>query len=198
VPWAVSLPYSGEAFSLPPSLHILGTMNTADRSIALLDTALRRRFAFEEMPPQPDLLGAVDGAGLQLLFTRLNERVEYLFDRDYLISHPFLINATTRAEVDEIMCCKVIPLLAEYFHEDWERIVAVLGGQGAQGFIDRTALPVRLDIDSEGEDRFRYTVRLAFGETRCTARPFLHPRSRANLTFGLQLPLAPRTLASTG
>lgn len=160
----VRLPYSGEAFLLPANLHVLGTMNTADRSIALLDTALRRRFAFVEMPPRPNLLGHVEGLDLVVLLARLNERIEYLFDRDHLIGHAFFMGTRTRADVDAVMRRKVIPLLAEYFHEDWERIVAIFGGHGKQGFIERTELPVPPGLDAEGETRWRYQVREAFPE----------------------------------
>ncbi|MEY8880958.1 AAA family ATPase [Donghicola sp. XS_ASV15] len=159
---SVRLPYSGENFTLPANLHFLGTMNTADRSIALLDTALRRRFHFEETPPQPDLLKTIDGIDLPLLLTRLNQRIEYLVDRDHLIGHAFFIACKTRDDVDTVMRRKVIPLLAEYFHEDWEHIVAVLGGK-EQGFIAKEALTVppglHLGMD---EARYRYTVRGSF------------------------------------
>jgi len=156
------LPYSGDAFSLPRNLYFVGT-NTADRSIALLDTALRRRFAFVEMPPQPDLLGVIDGLDLRLLLTRLNERIEYLFDRDHLIGHAFFMAVRSRADMDTVMRRKVIPLLAEYFHEDWERILAVLGGPD-QGFIERIALPAPPGLVVEGETRWGYAVRSAFSE----------------------------------
>lgn len=159
----VRLPYSGEAFTLPSNLHILGTMNTADRSIALLDTALRRRFSFVEMSPQPSLLGIVDGLDLKFLLTRLNERIEWLFDRDHLIGHAFFMTAATRAQVDEVMRRKVIPLLQEYFHEDWEKVVAVLGG-AQQGFIERVKLSPPPGFDEGGEPRHRYRVRASFPE----------------------------------
>ncbi len=159
---SVRLPYSGDDFTLPANLHILGTMNTADRSIALLDTALRRRFHFEETPPRPKLLKTVDGIDLPLLLTRLNQRIEYLVDRDHLIGHAFFIACNTRDDVDTVMRRKVIPLLAEYFHEDWEHIVAVLGGK-EQGFIAKEALtvPPGLHIGMD-EARYRYTVRGSF------------------------------------
>ncbi|CUH81956.1 5-methylcytosine-specific restriction enzyme B [Tropicibacter naphthalenivorans] len=161
---AVRLPYSGDLFTLPANLHFLGTMNTADRSIALLDTALRRRFHFEETPPMPTLLGNIDGIDLSLLLTRLNQRIEYLVDRDHLIGHAFFMGCQSRADIDTVMRRKVLPLLAEYFHEDWERIVAVLGGE-AQGFIAKDTLdvPPGLDLAMDGP-RYRYTVRDTFPE----------------------------------
>ncbi|WP_370312919.1 AAA family ATPase [Sagittula sp.] len=161
---SVRLPYSGEDFTLPANLHFLGTMNTADRSIALLDTALRRRFEFIEMPPRPGLLEHVDGLDLPELLGRLNQRIEYLADRDHLIGHAFFMRCQTRADVDNVMRRKVLPLLAEYFHEDWARIVAVLGGP-LQGFIACEALPVPPGLDLGGDEtRWRYTVRDSFAE----------------------------------
>lgn len=164
----LTLPYSGEQFCLPPNLHIVGTMNTADRSIALLDSALRRRFDFVETAPRPDLLVSVDGIDLPLLLTRINERIEYLFDRDHLIGHAYFMNVGTRAGLDDVMRRKVVPLLAEYFHEDWERILAVLGGP-AQGFIERIELPAPPGLELEGElPRHRYRLREPFPEDAYT------------------------------
>lgn len=123
-----SLPYvdsKKEApFGLPPNLYLLGTMNTADRSIALLDTALRRRFVFDELMPDVGTLpsAAVDGVDLRKLLATLNRRIAYLFDRDHTLGHAYFINVKTFVDLEHCLRRKVIPLLQEYFFEDWSKI----------------------------------------------------------------------------
>ena len=157
----VTLPHSQERFTLPANLYILGTMNTADRSIALLDTALRRRFDFEELPPNPDLLSNdVEGIDLQKVLRAMNDRLEWLVDRDHLIGHAWLMKAKTKSDVDRVMQRKIIPLIAEYFYDDWEKVRAVLGN--TDDFVKRKPLSPPPGIEDVGEDRYRWTVQDKF------------------------------------
>lgn len=123
----VKLPYSQDTFGVPANLFVVGTMNTADRSIALLDLALRRRFTFVEFIPDPELLGMVADIDLVTLLRCLNQRVAALIDRDHQIGHSYFLEIDDVANLRFVWYHRVIPLLQEYFYNDSERLRAVLG-----------------------------------------------------------------------
>lgn len=129
------LPYSGDEFSVPANVYILGTMNTADRSIALMDTALRRRFQFIEMMPDSDVLRRIhaDKVGdldMVAILDKINERITFLYDREHTIGHAFFTGLRDDASIEKLQSIfekSVIPLLQEYFYEDYQKIQLVLG-----------------------------------------------------------------------
>ncbi len=117
----VELPYSNESFGVPENLYIIGTMNTADRSIALLDTALRRRFDFIEMMPKPEKLGKCGDTNLNTLLTAMNNRIEFLLDREHTIGHSYFIDVNNYEKLCDVFKNKIIPLLQEYFYDDYAK-----------------------------------------------------------------------------
>ena len=129
------LPYSNEDFGVPPNLYIIGTMNTADRSVEALDTALRRRFSFIEMNPEPAKLNTEEfkctGIDLEALLIAINARIEKLLDKDYCIGHSYFMTIKNRQspteEIKTIFQNKILPLLQEYFYGDWGKILLVIG-----------------------------------------------------------------------
>ena len=135
------LPYSGDSFSIPSNVYIIGTMNTADRSIALMDTALRRRFSFVEMMPDSQLLQDIkviaDGKEIDIakMLDKMNQRIAYLYDREHTIGHAFFMklkDSPTIETLQNIFEKSIIPLLQEYFYEDYEKIQLVLGDNGKE------------------------------------------------------------------
>ncbi|MDP2827574.1 MAG: AAA family ATPase [Sulfuricellaceae bacterium] len=150
-PAEVTLAYSGEKFAVPANVDIIGTMNTADRSLALLDTALRRRFDFvalmpdtrhEKDPADPDsaplagLVVTLDSGLIDVrkMLHRINQRVEALYDRDHCIGHAYFTalaqvpDGDVRfAALEQVFRNRIVPLLEEYFFEDWQKIRLVLG-----------------------------------------------------------------------
>lgn len=144
----VTLPGLPDRFGVPDNLHIVATMNTADRSIAMMDIALRRRFRFQEFAPDPEqikpfMVGAID---LRVLLQCLNDRLEYLLDRDHAIGHAVFMGITSLTELQAVLAQRVIPLLQEYFFEDMAKVRLVLTGNGKDSvfFKSRSLSPSEL------------------------------------------------------
>ncbi|MDT3738546.1 MAG: AAA family ATPase [Candidatus Kapabacteria bacterium] len=127
----VTLPYSGEQFGVPPNLYIIGTMNTADRSLVQLDTALRRRFDFEEMMPKYNdelwITKDVEGFDLRDFLQKLNQKICKEYDREHQIGHSFLMKVSTIDELKRAWENKIMPLLQEYFYGDYDKLVKIIG-----------------------------------------------------------------------
>ena len=126
------LPYSKESFGVPDNIYIIGTMNTADRSISTIDTALRRRFHFKEMQPDPSVLSGicVEDLSIQKLLSHMNQKISVLYDREHTIGHAYFMplkNNPTVEMLASIFKSAILPLLQEYFYEDYEKIRLVLG-----------------------------------------------------------------------
>ncbi len=129
----VTLPYSRETFGVPDNLYIIGTMNTADRSIALLDTALRRRFDFEEMMPKPEKIvdenkqpQMVEDINLQNLLKNINKRISHILDRDHQIGHSYLMGVKNKEQLERAYKNRILPLLNEYFYNDIDSVAKIL------------------------------------------------------------------------
>lgn len=160
----VTLPYSQDEFGVPDNLYIIGTMNTADRSIQLLDTALRRRFAFIEMMPNPeheDICRDIDGIDCTEMLKTMNERIAVLLDREHQIGHTYLLGVDEIGALSKAFLNQIFPLLQEYFFDDWKKIREVLGHNA---FVNERKV-AGLDLaDLADEDRVVYE-RLPDGES---------------------------------
>lgn len=160
----VQLPGAGELlFGVPANLDIYASMNTADRSIALLDIALRRRFAFEELAPRYEPLDRpVAGVHLGRLLRMINRRLEYLLDRDHCIGHGYLWNICSLEELQAAFARQILPLLQEYFFDDWSRVAAVLSdADGACAFLHEERIAARSLFGCVGDlepERCRYNL----------------------------------------
>ncbi len=178
------LPNSQDSFGVPANLYIIGTMNTADRSIAQIDTALRRRFVFEEMMPEAELLifdndknrpliiksKDLDSKeveiNVQKILEAINERIEYIYDREHTIGHSYFMDllkegCNTKAKLDEIFRVNIIPLLAEYFYGDWNDIKIILNDDNDY-FITENEKPKYKIIDKSRKNNKIYTINKPF------------------------------------
>ncbi len=155
----VVLPASQERFSVPQDLHVVATMNTADRSLTSLDFAMRRRFEFVEVRPDPTLCPDVGGVAVGALLDRLNERIAALRSRDHCLGHAALLpdKLARRAErfggdevraVAHVLRTRIVPLLLEYFHEDWRKVAAVLAPSAEPGWAPTQRLLVPAEPDA--------------------------------------------------
>jgi len=123
---SITLPYSQEKLSVPDNLYIIGTMNTTDKSISLLDIALRRRFKFIAVEPDYEILVDIDNFKLSTMLQAINKRLSVLKGEDFQIGHSYFLDANSIEDLQNIFEYKIIPLLKEYFHSDWESICAIL------------------------------------------------------------------------
>ena len=152
----VILPYSQEEFGVPDNLYIIGTMNTADRSIALLDTALRRRFEFIEMMPDSkhDKISTdIEGVNCQELLAAMNKRIRFLLDREHQIGHTYFMDVDDLESLAATFKNKIIPLLQEYFYDNWEKIDLVLNRNGF--IVPQSSIDSNLFKNSELIDKER-------------------------------------------
>ena len=150
----VTLPYSGENFGIPDNLYLIGTMNTADRSIQLLDTALRRRFIFRERMPEPEheyICRDINGIDCSKLLKAMNRRIATLLDREHQIGHTYLLNVDSMEKLSDAMRDRIFPLLQEYFFDDWAKIRAVLGQNGF--VMEKRVENLMVDPDMPEEER---------------------------------------------
>lgn len=186
------LPYSGEEFSVPSNVYLLGTMNTADRSIALMDTALRRRFRFvEKMPDSKVLEGiVVEGLHVAKMLDSINARIEFLYDREHTIGHAFFMPLKNDPSLEclaSIFSKSVIPLLQEYFYEDYQKIQLVLGDSGKKE--EESGLKFIKDTKVVAKDIFLGNVEdvIDLPERRYSINPeaFLHIDSYKKIAPGL-------------
>lgn len=150
------LPYSKDSFSVPDNVYIIGTMNTADRSIALIDTALRRRFDFVEKMPNADIYKdvVVEGVDIKRLMETINGRIYYLYDREHTVGHAYfmeLLENKTLNTLKGILKNGVFPLLQEYFYDDYDKIAQTLNDVEKKVFFKEIS---PYGIETDGDVRY--------------------------------------------
>ena len=169
----LKLPYSGDDFAVPANLSIFGTMNTADRSLAFIDAALRRRFQFEEISTDYSQIPDIEGYPVREILEAINERIEHLFDRDHAIGHAGLMKCRDLDEVRDYLLGQVMPLLQEYFHDSWDKIAFVLNDSKSSSYRllrERKLRFVSRDLD---DDRRVLEIAPAFRQAQGSAlRPY--------------------------
>ena len=146
------LPYSQQLFGVPDNVYIIGTMNTADRSIATIDTALRRRFRFKEMMPDTEVLKdiSVEDISISEMLSRMNKRIAVLYDREHTVGHAYFIplrDNPTVEQLAEIFENAIVPLLQEYFYEDYEKIRLVLGDNNKENKDEQFIIATETDYE---------------------------------------------------
>ncbi|WP_045049071.1 McrB family protein [Rouxiella chamberiensis] len=162
----ITLPYSRKPFGVPDNLDIYGTMNTADRSISLLDTALRRRFQFKELMPNADFIAGATGDGLiddgegnpihlRQLLEAMNQRIRFLISRDLMLGHAYLCKVKTFEDLKAVFLNQFIPLLQEYFYDDWNKIQRIFKDIDANGALVEAPLIGHIRLTSK--DVFGFT-----------------------------------------
>ena len=187
-PQEVKLPYSQKLFGVPNNLFIIGTMNTADRSITNIDTALRRRFVFEEFPPiyNHTLIKTLNKnsqeINLQTVLRIINERIEYLLDRDHLIGHSYFMNVTNWDDLCDKFRNNIIPLLQEYFYNDWEKIALVLGDNDSWGKSENEKFILKRKYSSENLFGKNNNMEEEFDENQYYINPKLVNKEYAGLS----------------
>ena len=170
---AARLPYSNRLFGVPDNVYLIGTMNTADRSIATIDTALRRRFQFKEMQPDPDVLAgiSVEDISIRDMLIRMNQKISALYDREHTIGHAYFIPLKASPTIDALAAIfehNILPLLQEYFYDDYEKIRLVLGDNNKPDEADQFIVAKSIDYadlfgasDMDMDNGFIYEINRA-------------------------------------
>lgn len=168
----VVLPYSVKPFTVPNNVDIIGTMNTADRSLVQIDTALRRRFDFIEMMPQYDILKVVkfDGVDIDIpkMLEAINQRIECLYDREHMIGHSYFMDLNENSSIEDlnwIFKSRIVPLLQEYFFDDYDKIKAILNDKADDCYFisqkkaaDETFIKGFLESDDISDEKHIYSI----------------------------------------